>query len=246
MEEVTLEQTDMKKSISVLVRICTGNKVGVEHFRNLNRAQHTEVQRRFNELEKMHGRGHALMVSNSEAINRLELIVRQLTVVFGGLSVAILKLLGLVVRKDLKMYALLKELHGTILRAPVFGNQDYIQFTDALGRTGPLPYQYFRHWDIFEAMLRCEFKQLPGEKLVAQGRYHLLNAKRKDLVIDQSRWERSVFPGASISMSMVILDMLFNKGSCPRVACGAQNAQLSTESTFVIWLVRRSAISDES
>jgi hypothetical protein len=40
MEKVTLDQTDAKRSISTLVQICTGSKVGVEHFRNFNRAQH--------------------------------------------------------------------------------------------------------------------------------------------------------------------------------------------------------------
>jgi hypothetical protein len=244
MEKVTLDQTDAKRSISTLVQICTGSKVGVEHFRNFNRAQHTEVQRRFNKLEKMHDCGHVIMVSNSEAIKRLEKIVRQLLVVFGGFSVAVLKLLRLVLRTDLETYALLREMHCTILRAPVFGNQDSIQFIDALGRTEPLPYQYFRHWDIFEAMLRCKFKQLPGEKLVEQGRYHLLDTKRKGLAIDRSRWERSVFPGAGISMSMIILGMLFNQGSCPRVTCGARNAQHSVEPTFIIWSVRLIAICD--
>jgi hypothetical protein len=129
-----------------------------------------------------------------------------------------------------------------ILRAPVFANQDSIQFIDALGRTEQPPYQYFHHWDIFEAMLRCQFKQLPGEKLVEQGRYHLLDTKRKDLVIDQSRWKRSVFPSTGISMSMVILSVLFNKGSCPRVTCGARNAQHLIKSTFIIWSVRRIVI----
>ncbi|PMD62077.1 uncharacterized protein K444DRAFT_525361 [Hyaloscypha bicolor E] len=219
MGKISLEQTDTERSISTLVRIFTGSKVGVEHFQNLNRAQHTEVQRRFNKLEKMHKCGHVITVSNSEAIKRLEKIIQQLLT-----------------------YALLREMHCTILRALVFGNQDSIQFTDALGRTEPLPYQYFRHWDIFEAMLRCRFKQLPGEKLVEQGRYHLLDTKRKDLVIDRSRWERSVFPGTGISMSMIILGMLFNKGSCPRVTCGARNAHRSIESSFIIRSVPRIAI----
>jgi hypothetical protein len=244
MGKISLEQTDTERNISTLVRICTGSKVGVEHFQNLNRAQHAEVQQRFNKLEKMHKCGHVITVSNSEAIKRLEKIIQQLLVVFGGFSVAVLKLLRFVLRTDLETYALLREMHCTILRAPVFGNQDSIQFTDALGRTEPLPYQYFRHWDIFEAMLRCQFKQLPGEKLVEQGRYHLLDTKRKDLVIDRSRWERSVFPGTGISMSMIILGMLFNKGSCPRVTCGARNAHRSIESSFIIWSVRRIAIYD--
>jgi hypothetical protein len=197
-------------------------------------------------LEKMHKCGHVITVSNSEAIKRLGKIIQRLLIAFGGFSVAVLKLLIFVLRADLETYALLREMHCTILRAPVFGIQDSMQFTDALGRTKPLPYQYFRHWDIFEAMLRWQFKQLPGEELVEQGRYHLLDTKRKDLVIDRSRWERSVCPGTGISMSMIILGSLFNKTSCPRVTCGARNAQRSIESSFIIWSVRRIATCDNS
>ncbi len=246
MKKMALEQSNAKEIVSTLVRICTGNKVGVEHFRHLNGTKHKEVQRRFDELKAMNSRGQVIMKSNSEAISRPENRVQQLMVVLIQSSTTMLKLVGLALRIDLKNYALLRDMHSTILRAPVFGNQDSIRFTDALGRTEPLPYRYFQHWDVFEAMLRCKFKQLPGERLVSQGQYHLLDTRRKDLVIDRRRWERSVFPGADISMSMIILGVLFNKESCPRVACGTRNVQHSIESAFITWLVHQTAICDYS
>jgi hypothetical protein len=43
---------------------------------------------------------------------------------------------------------------------------DSIQFEDALGRISHLPYVHFRHHAVFMARLRCEFKNLPGEKKI--------------------------------------------------------------------------------
>jgi len=227
----------MKGSLSTLVRICTGHTVDVGDLRNLNIAQYKELHRRFTRLEKLHGSGHSIIVSNSKSIQRLESLVPQLMIVLGGFSATVLKLLRRILCTDLESYALLREMHCTILRAPIFGNKDSLHFTDALGRAEQLPYQYFRHWDIFEAMLRCKFKELPGEKLVAKGQYHILDMRRKHVVIDRSKWQRSVFPGVDITMSMAILGILFERGACPRVACGTPNAQYPSESTFITWSV---------
>jgi hypothetical protein len=221
------------RSTNTLAQIDTDSKVTMEDFWNLNRVQHMEIQRRFDELEERRSSRQAIAVSNSKAMNGLEMAVRQFMFVFEGFSVAVPKLLRFGLRIVLETHTLVQEMHYKILRAPALGKSDSIQFTDALGRTESLHYQYVRHWSVFEAMLKCQFKGLPGEKLVGNGQYHLLDTKRKELVIDRSKWERSVFPGADISMSMIILGMLFDNGSCPK--CGAQNSQQSIESTFIIW-----------
>jgi hypothetical protein len=157
---------------------------------------------------------------------------------FGGFTCAALKILRQTLKTDLEIYALRNEVHCTILRRPLVGNDDSIFFMDALGRTRTLPYEFFQHWEVFESMLKCDFMQKPGEQLVIQGQYHLLKGSRtKELIINKNRWDQVVFPGSNISMSIIIVELLFREGLCPRFACGARNPAPSDSSTLIVWSV---------
>jgi len=117
MGKVSLEQTDTKRSVSTLVRICTGSKVGVDHFRNSierNIRSTTVVHK----LEKMHKWRHVITVSNSEASKDWKDYSATFDCI-GGFSVAVLKLLIFVLRADLETYALLERCIARYLRAPV-------------------------------------------------------------------------------------------------------------------------------
>lgn len=72
-------------------------------------------------------------------------------------------------------------------------------------------------------MLKCHFRELPGEERVLKGQYHVLNAKREGLVIDKNRWEPSVFPGSQVTMSIILTTQVFLDGVCPRPGCGQIN-----------------------
>jgi hypothetical protein len=139
-------------------------------------------------------------------------------------------------RRD-RRYALLRQVHllqSSISRDPALAIEDSIHFTDALGRTYHLQYQWFKHWDVFEPLLRCEFKALPGEKRVLSGHYYILNAKRKDMVIKQERWKQSVFPGSHVSMSMIIVGQIFKEDYYPR-SCGGEYSLPNNGSRTINW-----------
>jgi len=135
-------------------------------------------------------------------IYRVEGIIRQLLRAFGVFSLMTLQLLQQVLKTDLEIYALLRQIQNSIPCKPTLMMQDTIHFTDVLGRTQTLHYQWFKHWEVFESMLKCEFKGLPGEERVRLGQYHILNSKRKGFIIDRGRWEKSVFPGSEVNMSI--------------------------------------------
>jgi len=242
MQKLTIESPVMEGSINRLVQTCAGIKVGVEDFRRVNEAHYNETKRHLNRLQREQNRGFAIVVSQtrfiSSRVGSIEDLLRQLVRLFGGFTSVVVKILKQSLKTDLEIYALLREVHFNILRQPSAAREDSVLFTDALGRTRTLQYEFFQHWEVFESMLKCEFKQKPGEQRVIQGNYHLLKGSRtKDLIIDRNKWEHDVFPGSNISMSMVITDLLFQEGLCPRLACGARNLPPSDGSTSIIWSV---------
>ena len=96
--------------------------------------------------------------------------------------------------------------------------QDDISFEDLLGRVHSLQYQHFRHFEVFEAMLRSEFKELPGARNVLSGQYYILNAVNHS-PIDKDRWSDKVFPGTKLLMSAIIGSLNVRPGFCPRLGC---------------------------
>jgi hypothetical protein len=93
---------------------------------------------------------------------------------------------------------------------------DSILFEDALGRITHLPYLYFRHHDVFMARLRCEFKNLPGERKVLLEQFRIFKQKRCNEFLTKDNWERDIRPGSKVAMS-ILLDSHGNKGdTCPR------------------------------
>ncbi|KAF4634522.1 hypothetical protein G7Y89_g3576 [Cudoniella acicularis] len=219
MRNVVTAQASMKQEISRLVQICTGTNVGVVDFRSLIKVQHSDFRRRLHRIEQQQRHGFLVVSSTSRdvisRVSRIESILRQLLRVFGGFSVTALKLLRSILQTDLEIYALLRQIQNNLPPKPIRAINNSFRFTDALGRAQELEYQWFKHWEVFESMLKCEFKQLPGEQRVLLGHYHILNAKRKSLVISPDEWEQSIFPGSEIS-------------------CGAENPLPSDSSVLVI------------
>jgi hypothetical protein len=236
---VATAQASIKQEISRLVKICTGTNAGVVDFRSLIKVQHTDVKRQLHRIEQQQSQGILVISSVSREIisriSRMESILRQLLRVFGGFSLAALKLLRSILRTDLEIYALLRQMQMRLPPTPTRAVNNSFVFTDALGRTQELEYQWFKHWEVFESMLKCEFKRLPGEQRVLLGQYHILDAKRKSTVISPDKWEQSVFPGSEISMSMFITGQFFARGLCPRPDCGAKNPLPTNGSMLVIW-----------
>ncbi|OAL38172.1 hypothetical protein AYO20_02624 [Fonsecaea nubica] len=70
-----------------------------------------------------------------------------------------------IIQTNMQIYALLLTSQNSPGHSPSMLS-DAILFEDALGRKVSLPYQWFRHWEAFEGLLRAEFKGIPGEAKV--------------------------------------------------------------------------------
>jgi hypothetical protein len=195
---VATAQASTKQEIGRLVQICTGTTVGVVDFRTLIKVQHTHVKSQLRRIKEQRSHGFLVISSTSREIisrvSRIESILRQLLCIFGGFSLAALKLLQSILRTDLEIYALLRQIQNRLPPTPIRAVNSSFVFTDALGRTQEQEYRWFKHWEAFESMLKCEFKRLPGEQRVLLGQYHILNAKHKSSVISPDKWEQPGFP----------------------------------------------------
>ena len=110
----------------------------------------------------------------------------------------------------------------TIMKSPRLLSGNNITLTDALNRTKILPYEYFRSWSMLQPWLRREFESLPGESRVARGDFAVFK-QFSDKVSDQIRpvdWERSVFPGDRVVMSIHGIRTRRTRRDCGR--CGAR------------------------
>ena len=105
-----------------------------------------------------------------------------------------------------------------IPRGPIQVLQDNVSFGEMLGRVHSLQYQHFRHFEVFEAMLRSEFKQSPGAQKVLSGQYNILNAVNHGLIAKDT-WPDKVFPGTKLVMSAIVDSLKNRPGFCPRLGC---------------------------
>ena len=121
---------------------------------------------------------------------------------------------------NMEIYAFLLKIQKKMPNRMLLPAQDVVHFEDVLGRTKDLPYAYFHHWDVFESMLRSEFRGLPGEGKVLAGDHILMNSVIHGLESDKDAWERSVFPGTKLKMSVIMKALRANdRSSCLRPGC---------------------------
>jgi hypothetical protein len=94
---------------------------------------------------------------------------------------------------------------ATLLKSPRLLFSNSITIIDALNRTKLLPYEYFSDWEMVQPWLERVFRGLPGESRVRRGDFalHAQFSNRKGPEIPTYEWERSVFPGARIVMSIL-------------------------------------------
>jgi hypothetical protein len=72
---------------------------------------------------------------------------------------------------------------------------------------------------VFESMLRCHFKDKPGENKVGYRRYLLRDSKILEELISSDNWGRVVFPGSEVSMAMLLSKPYDASSECPRTRC---------------------------
>ena len=93
---------------------------------------------------------------------------------------------------------------------------DNIKFSDVLGRVHSLQFQQFRHWQVFEAHLRCAFIGLRGEDKVSNGDYRIMNSKLYNITLNAKNWDRQMLPASSLVMSVLVDSIPIWIGLCPR------------------------------
>jgi hypothetical protein len=170
------------------------------------------------------------------AITNIHSVGQQILAFLGTFPAEIRGILRKISQTDMQIYSLLLQVHKDIATKPTNLLQSNIKFEDALGRVRELPYEYFRNWEVsfhihrilymvidkaqpFEGFLRADFKDVPGESKVLEGQYHIVDAKRPDNLISRQDWSQSVFPGAELSMSVIISLLKRQSGRCPRSKC---------------------------
>ena len=153
-----------------------------------------------------------------------------------------------------------QNLQPHLTRSPLFQQTDSIQIEDALGRVKHLPYEFFRHWPVrplptqwsnptsmysaytlkmLVTYLQMEFRGLLGEHLVNDGQYYIMDARSSGRSITASEWERYVFPGAHVIMSMIVNRFLRGKGLCSRPNCTRRDSLEEKMSSVYQWLATR-------
>jgi hypothetical protein len=121
----------------------------------------------------------------------------------------------------------------TLLKSPSVLLSNSIMVTDALNRTKLLPYEYFSDWNLVQPWLERAFRSLPGESRVRDGEFALFAQRggRTGSRILADDWERSVFPGDQIVMSM--RTRRAQKAECQR--CGRVLPSLLKAKTWSEW-----------
>ena len=99
---------------------------------------------------------------------------------------------------------MLEQRYTEIPPAPGKSSQDSFIFRDVLGREHVLEYHWFQHWEIFAAMLKCVFKDTPGEKYVELDKYLIFDSQTGGRPIEQGIWKQAIRPKSHISMSIVM------------------------------------------
>jgi hypothetical protein len=124
----------------------------------------------------------------------------------------------------------------TLTRSPSMLLGSNIMVVDALRREFSLPYEHFCRWPLMLAHLQCEFKGRPGESYVANLKFGLFRAAKKpqnQVMIPFEQWERSVFPGDRVFMSIDLEQ--FDRDKCPSCGCALRETRLNP--VFPEWFV---------
>ncbi len=157
---------------------------------------------------------------------------------FRSFAAAVLEYLRKIVNSNLEIYELVLKIQASIAvvsRSITGSLGDSFRFEDVLGRRMTLPYEYFGHWDVFQSMLRCTFRNMPGETKVLAGQYTIMQSNSPGQVIQPSDWDRVIFRGSRVDdllMSINLSKLRAQDGKCPRPGC---LANVESSMRLVFW-----------
>jgi hypothetical protein len=122
----------------------------------------------------------------------------------------------------------------TFIRHPMLLSGNSIALTDALNRTKLLPHEYFCDWRLLESWLQRAFRNLPGESRVGRGEFAMFKhfRSRTGPEIPVNQWERCVFPGDEVVMSMLVSS---NKHESQCRRCGTHLSKDKNDDVWRTW-----------
>jgi len=92
-------------------------------------------------------------------------------------------------------------------------------------------------FQVLQAFIQHEFKDLPGAAWVDRGRYLVLSLAN-NRILDERNWSGSVAPGMTVAMSMVVRKLRdasnFMETRCPETSCPGKWPKSETRS-WVKW-----------
>lgn len=97
---------------------------------------------------------------------------------------------------------------------------DIMSFEDAIGRLHSLQYQQFRHWAVFESLLRCSFTNLPGSRKIMRGHFILTPEGAPTITLTAFNFAEQVKPGFTFKMSLTMKKLILKNKKCPRGCTG--------------------------
>ena len=207
--------------LSRLVEICAGVSIGVKDFRCTLQSHYPRVDQRLERVEELQCQTLTSIPTAIQGItayvDRIIDVLTPLLGVFQEFSVKALDLLKKMLQTNLEIHALLLRLQGQVPQTLRMPANALFYFQDVLGRVHELPYDWFKHWGIFAAMLEQIFRGLPGEEHVSQNRYYLRRSGLKHRRIRKSTWNNNIFPGTNVQMAILIPGS-YDTMSCAR--CG--------------------------
>ncbi|KAF8847156.1 hypothetical protein BDZ45DRAFT_733780 [Acephala macrosclerotiorum] len=190
LQKTNTAQEAAAASVSRSLHICAGLNIEVQDARKL-RVQNLDVSSQLKDLQRGQQLSHGIIVQSGRilfnSLDRLDVLVLKLLHAFGSFSVTTLRLLNAILKTNLEIYALLRQVLDRILKQLFTSIEDCIHFTNALSRKQLLVYDCFKYWDVFESLFRYNFKTLPGELLICDGQFFIPNSRRKGLIIERQR-----------------------------------------------------------
>ena len=127
-----------------------------------------------------------------------------------------LSMLGNLFETNQRICTSLEQQNAQIQRPIAKSIEDSFIFKDVLGRQHRLEYHWLQHWGIFAAMLRCIFKDMPGEEHVDSNQYLIFDTRVGGHGINEFTWTHAVFPGSLVRMSVTISKKQTRDAECPK------------------------------
>ena len=207
--------------LSRLVEICAGVSVGVKDFRCTLQNHYPRVDQRLERIEELQCQTLTSIPTATLSAEALELLKRML-------------------QTNLEIHALLLRLQEQMPQTLRMPTNTLFYFQDVLGRIHELPYDWFRHWEIFAAMLKHVFRSLPGEEYISQNRYYLRRSGRDHRRIRPGTWDKNVFPGTKVQMSIQVPGSQHTMScaccGCSRISENLQQGEANVDAIDVVSL----------